>query len=88
MRRLPGWISRADRDAVTLDGQALLGNGREVEVVVTDLSKEGCRVQSAETLGIGEQITLNVAPLDNIAAIIRWELCGTAGVRFIDGDWT
>lgn len=73
---------------VTLNGRALLGNGREVDVCVTDLSKEGCRVSSEETLGIGERITLNVAPLDNVAAIIRWELCGTAGVRFVEGDWT
>lgn len=88
MRRLPGWISRADRDAVTLNGRAVLGDGREVDVCVTDLSKEGCRVQSRETLRIGDRITLNAAPLDNVSAIIRWELCGTAGVRFFQGDWT
>lgn len=88
MRRLPGWISRADRDSVTLYGRAVLDEGREVDVRVSDLSKEGCRVQSDETLKIGERITLNVAPLDNVAATVRWELCGTAGVRFVDGDWT
>jgi len=47
---------------VTLDGRAQLGDGREVEVIVTDLSKEGCQVQSAEMLKIGELITLYVAP--------------------------
>ncbi len=65
-----------------------LGNGREVEIKVTDLSKEGCRVESEETLLIGDLITLNAAPLQNVSAIIRWELCGTAGVRFVHGDWT
>ena len=88
MRRLPGWISRADRDLVSLDGQARLADGREVEVSVTDLSIEGCRIRSDETLRIGESITLNVAPLAGVEATVRWELCGTAGVRFVNGDWT
>lgn len=88
MRRMPGWISRADRDSVTLCGSARLGSGREVEVRVTDLSKEGCRVESGETLLIGDLITLNAAPLRDVPAIIRWELCGTAGVCFVQGDWT
>jgi len=71
-----------------LNGRAVLGDGREVEVRVTDLSREGCRVESGETLRIGERITLSAAPLENVTAVIRWELCGTAGVRFVQGDWT
>ncbi len=73
---------------MALRGSAMLGSGREVEVQVTDLSTEGCRVESAETLLIGDVITLNAAPLRDVSAIIRWELCGTAGVRFVHGDWT
>ena len=88
MRRLPGWISRNDRDAVLLSGSAELADGRVVDVQLTDLSKEGCRVQSAETLKIGEQITLNVEAIENVVAVVRWELCGTAGLRFVSGDWT
>ncbi len=88
MRRLPGWISRANRDAVTLYGSARLGNGREVGIRVTDLSRAGCRVESDETLLIGDRITLNVAPLREVSAIIRWQLCGSAGVRFVEGERT
>ena len=71
-----------------LRGSARLGSGREVDVHVTDLSKEGCRVESEETLLIGDLITINAAPLRDVSALIRWELCGTAGVRFVHGDWT
>jgi hypothetical protein len=73
---------------VRLDGRAVLGDGREIDVRVTDLSRNGCRVESGETLRIGERIRLRAAPLDNVAAVIRWELGGTAGVRFVEGDWT
>lgn len=88
MPRLPGWISRDDRDAVLLHGSAELADGRAVEVKVTDLSREGCRIESDETLKIGERITLNVEAIEQVPAIVCWELCGIAGVRFVNGDWT
>lgn len=71
-----------------MSGSARLGDGREVEIRLTDLSRHGCRVESDETLLIGDLITLNAAPLRDVSAIIRWELCGTAGVRFVSGQWT
>lgn len=71
-----------------LTGSAVLADGRVVEVSVTDLSREGCRVQCDETLKIGEQIRLNAAPVEDVAATVCWELCGTAGLRFVGGDWT
>lgn len=73
---------------MAFSGCARLGNGREIDVRVTDLSKDGCRVESDETLVIGDHITLDAEPLHNVAAVIRWELCGTAGVRFVQRDWT
>ncbi len=70
-----------------LRGSARLSNGREVAIRVTDLSREGCRVESDETLLIGDRITLDAAPLHNVSAIVRWELCGAAGVRFLQRGW-
>ena len=88
MRRQPGWISRDERDQVLLDGSARLADGRVVEIKITDLSREGCRVQSDETLKIGEQVHLSAEAIQDVAAIVHWELCGTAGLRFTGGDWT
>lgn len=88
MPRLPGWISREDRDAVILHGTALLADSREVRVRLTDISREGCRIESDECMGIGERIQLHVEALDGIAAVVRWSLEGIAGLRFEDGDWT
>ena len=62
---MPGWTSRDDREAVRLDGRAVLGDGREIDVRVTDLSRNGCRVESGETLRTGERIRHSAAPLDN-----------------------
>ncbi len=88
MPRPPGWISRDDRDAVILRGTAVLSDSREVSVRLTNISREGCRVESGESLRIGERLHLRIEALDGIAAVVRWSLEGTAGLRFEGGDWT
>lgn len=82
MQREPGWIGRAEREKVLLSGSAVLADGREIPVEITNLSRSGCHIRSDETIGIGEIIHLNVGPLEGIAATIRWSLVGDAGVRF------
>jgi hypothetical protein len=84
MHRQPGWTARADRKDVLLKGTALLADGRQIPVVVRDLSRDGCGVCSDEALGIGDVIELNVAPLDGAVGTIRWSLFGSAGVRFMN----
>ena len=88
MTRVPGWIPRNDRDGVLLSGSATLPDGREIPISLTNLSRDGCRVQSDETLGVGEVIRINVEALEGVVGTIRWSLLGTAGVRFDAGDWT
>lgn len=83
MQRLPGWISRADREDVRLSGTAVLADGREIAVEITNVSPSGCQVVSDETIGIGESIQLNVPSLEGMAGTIRWSLFGNAGVRFV-----
>lgn len=83
MQRLPGWISRADREDVRLSGTAVLADGREIPVEIRNVSPSGCQVVSEETIGIGESIQLNVPSLEGMAGTIRWSLFGNAGVRFV-----
>lgn len=87
MERQPGWIARADRDAVILSGTAMLADGRQIPVEITNLSRDGCSVISNETLGIGELVRLNAPRLGDVVGTIRWSLLGSAGVRFV-GAWT
>lgn len=88
MRREPGWMSRNHRDGVLLAGSAVLSDGRQIGVRLTNLSREGCRIESEETLRIGERLTLDAEPLAGVAGLVRWSLAGKAGVRFEVGDWT
>ncbi len=86
MARQPGWISRNDRDPVSLSGSVRLSDGRELAVSVTDLSRDGCRIETAETLKIGEPITVTAAAVGTVDGTVRWSLFGTAGVRFLHAD--
>jgi hypothetical protein len=83
--RLPGWTPRNDRDEVSICGTAVLGDGRSVGVHLTDLSMEGCRVVSTETLLIGQRLDLRVEGFDPGPVSVRWALNDTAGLRFEDG---
>ncbi len=83
--RLPGWIPRKDRDEVSICGTATLGDGRSVRVHLTDLSMEGCKVISTETLLIGQRLDLHVEGFDAVPVSVRWALNETAGLRFEDG---
>ena len=82
MQRLPGWIARADRKDVLLNGTAVLSDGRNISVEITNLSHDGCGVRCEETIAIGETIRLSIPPLEELIGTIRWSLFGIAGVRF------
>ena len=82
MHRLPGWITRAEREDVLLSGTAVLADGRQIPIEITNLSSDGCQVVSGETIAIGELIYLRVASLEEVAGTKSWSLFGNAGVRF------
>lgn len=82
MRRI-GWVKRADRAPVRLNGSIHLSNGRRVPVTVTDVSAEGCKVASNHMLPIGEIVQLAIQGRDMVPVSIRWTILGKAGLRFI-----
>jgi len=55
-------------------------------VLVTDLTEQGCRISTEETLLIGEQIRLEIPRLGYLNAQIRWAFDGEAGARFSGED--
>jgi hypothetical protein len=87
MRRMLGWIAREDRERVSLSGSALLPDGRTISVEVTNISSDGCDLNSDETLRIGDAVWLTTSKHTNVAATIRWSLHGRAGLRFLNGKW-
>jgi hypothetical protein len=80
--REPGWTPRNDRRTVDLAAYVHRGEGPPLPVTVTDLTEQGCRISTDETLLIGEQIRLEIPRLGYLDAQIRWSIDGEAGARF------
>ena len=85
MPRLPGMIPRTDRREVQIPAVAIRADGSRVQGSITDLSAEGCRLSSDETLPIGEHVLLEIPYRDQQRAQVRWSLMGEAGLAFGGG---
>jgi hypothetical protein len=81
--RMPGWVSRPDRRAVSIDAFLRLSSGRALPVTVIDTSDGGCKIRCLHTLPIGEIVQLEVPACQPSAASVRWTLPGSAGLRFV-----
>lgn len=82
--REPGQIKRAPRVDTRFDAQLTDSDGRRTSVVVLDLSREGCRLQTDQVLKIGERIELQVPKYGTFPAQVRWALEGEAGAVFLE----
>ena len=70
------------RRPVALQAQVKRAGGSLVSAVVTDLSFEGCALQSATPLEPGEAVQLTVHNRGGIEAIVRWASGNRAGLLF------
>jgi len=82
-RRIPGWVSRRDREPVTIAGTLVLPDGHTLPVTVRDLTPEGCKIECDETLPIGAKVVLNFAA-STAAAHVRWSIGREAGLQIVD----
>jgi hypothetical protein len=73
---------RAERRRVRLDGHVLLAGGIAHEVTVTDLSYEGCGVETPAPLAAGQAVKLSVLRRGAIDAEVRWAADGKVGLVF------
>lgn len=79
------WTKRESRSPAWLETFVLGRDGREIPVVLTNLSAAGCRIRSSEPLTAGERICLKVPRLGRLAADIVWAEGAEAGARFVAG---
>jgi hypothetical protein len=79
----PGFVSRADRRAVSIDASVRLSSGRTLPVTIVDSSDDGCKIRCLHVLPIGEIVQLEITGFPPNTASIRWALPGRAGLRFI-----
>lgn len=70
------------RRPVALQAQARRADGSIVSAVVTDLSFEGCALQSRSALAAGESIELTVDNRGATQAVVRWVSGTKAGLLF------
>jgi hypothetical protein len=73
------------RRPVALQAEAKRADGSVMNAVVTDLSFEGCGLQSRSPLATGEAVQLTVQNRGAIEAIVRWVSGTKAGLLFRGG---
>lgn len=83
MQRMHGWIGRKDRNSVEIDAVVHRGDGSHWPVKLSNLSNEGCRIESEDDLRIGERLEIAIPKLGQRKAQVRWALPGSAGALFI-----
>lgn len=74
--------SRALRKTVWIAARILRPNGKSLQVQVLNLSYDGCRLWTDETLLIGEAMLLKIADLPPLKSQVRWALQRHAGLKF------
>jgi hypothetical protein len=82
--REPGHIKRAPRVDTRIDASLTDSDGGILHVIVTDISREGCRLEADGSLKIGEMIQLEVPKYGSFPAQIRWALGNEAGAVFLE----
>ncbi len=82
--REPGIIKRAPRVETHIRGTVADSDGETMAVVVTDISREGCRLETDGTLVIGEKIQLQIDRYGSYPAQVRWALGNEAGAVFLE----
>lgn len=75
-------LSRRDRRAVTMRASATRGDGTIVDMMLLDLSHDGCGVDSPVPLVPGETVKLAVDGRGLSIATVRWAAGGKAGLEF------
>lgn len=75
-------IKRRERRRVSMAGFALREDMTSHEILVLDLSYDGCGIQTPVELRPGEQLKLSVLRRGAIDAVVRWSADGKAGLIF------
>jgi hypothetical protein len=78
--RVPGWIEREERKAVSISASILLPDGRSFSVIIRDVSANGCCVECDEVLPVAQTVWLDLGE-DSVEAEVRWALSGAAGLQ-------
>jgi len=76
-------VDRSERRVVAMRGYIILADGTHHEIKLLDLSYEGCGVEVAANLLVGDRVKLSVLRRGGIDAEVRWVRDGKAGLAFL-----
>ncbi len=79
------WTKRESRSPAWVQTFVISTNGREIPVVLTNLSTKGCRIWSTKPLTAGERVWVKVPRLGRLGVHIVWVTGGDAGAEFVSG---
>jgi hypothetical protein len=81
-----GLPERARRRPVEFRAHLVLPGGAVLDVLVHDLSYDGCQIEAPAPLFEGDSVQLSVQGRGVIEATVRWFKDGRAGLRFADEE--
>jgi hypothetical protein len=88
MQRTQELARRRDRFPVEIEAVVHRNDGSRFPVKVSNFSDQGCRIDTAEPVRVGERLQIAVPRMGNMKAQVRWALPGAAGTRFLtDSDF-
>jgi hypothetical protein len=83
MARVQGWASRKDRHPVSIDATVHRTDGTKAPVKLTNFSEDGCRIEAAQDVRIGERLQIAIPRMGQVKAQVRWCHPGSAGAKFL-----
>lgn len=83
MRKLSS-NDRAPRVDTNLVGTVTGTDGETEEVIVLDISREGCRLRTISELVAGDRIAISVDHYGSYLADVRWAKGNDAGAIFLE----
>ena len=76
-------VKRKSRYPVEVDAIIFRKNGRKSCIKLTDLSDQGCRIESLNGLDLHERVRIAIPRMGMIKARIQWIAGQAAGATFI-----
>ena len=84
MLRVPGFQSRSARIETDHKARLIIPDGRQLDVIVTQLSAGGFRLVVGEMLTVGDKVRILVDRYGAFPAEIRWATDDQAGGIFLE----
>lgn len=79
-----GYARRDPRIALRCEAVLVEGDGCTLDVVITDVSRDGFKLESVSELEVGAEVMLLVSKMAPVKAEVRWTCGHEAGGVFLE----